>query len=219
MLREVLIRSPAPISCIISVERAKMANVLSTVYFVIGVIITHSCMLIWTALLLPQSVRRAQVQLQKRPVRSGIIGIVVCLATVLLFAAILAFRPYMIRGVNHLLESLSQRLDVSRTYNDAWVLANLLGWILTIPAFAAMVVGGAAFAQTFANRARTAMRTDSPLLALCFGAICTTSACFVPFAGWFVFLPIVSMMSVGAGFVGIFSKADRLSKPRDVEPF
>jgi hypothetical protein len=195
-----------------------MANVLSTVYFVIGVVVTHSCMLIWTALLLPRSVRRAQLQLHNRPIRSGVLGVVICIVTVLLFAALLSFRPYMLRGVNHLLESLSQRLDVGRSYNDAWVLANLLGWILTIPAFAAVIVGGAAFAQTFANRARTTMRTDSPLLALCFGAICTTSAYFVPFAGWFVFLPIVSMMSVGAGFVGIFSKADVLPVSRDAEP-
>ena len=83
-------------------------------------------------------------------------------------------------------------LQFNRFYNDAYILANCAAWPLAAPAMVGWIIGGAAFAQLFASRARSLMHDDRPLLALILGAITESFAFFLPAVGWFVFLPVIT---------------------------
>jgi hypothetical protein len=181
-----------------------MASVYSIAFSVVGIIAIHSCLLVWTALLLPRPVERARQRLESRPVTSLLMGLFSCLLTIGLVSAFLLFRPQSVRGVAELLEFLADNLHITRFYNDDWIITNLFVWLLAAPMMAGAIVGGAGFARLFAARAGALMRKDRPLLGLACGALCTSASYFMPIVGWFVFLPLVGLMSVGAGVGGMW---------------
>jgi len=184
-----------------------MANVYSIAFTVLGVVFAHCCLLVWTAIVLPSTVERARRRIETRPVSSFLVGLVCCLLTIGLFAGFSAIRARIVPRVDELLQYLSVHLQFTRTYNDAWILTNWFVWPLAAPVFAGWIFGGAGFSQLFAIRARALMRDDRPLLGLTYGALCTSASYFLPFVGWFVFAPIVGMISVGAGICALLSRS------------
>lgn len=155
-----------------------MANVLTFVWIIVAYIVTATSLMVWTALMLPKQVERARLRLETRPGRSFGMGLVFWLITVVF-------------AVSLIKEGQAAPLQ-------------LIGWALMAPGLASSVVGGAAFAQIIAGRIRPQMVTDSPLLALIGGALCTTLSGLLPIIGWVVFFPVVSMMAIGSGAVGLF---------------
>ncbi len=201
-----------------------MANVYSIAFTVLGVVVAHSCLLVWTAMVLPGPVDRARRRIETRPISCLLIGLVCCLITAGLIAGFLAVRIHIVVKMDELLQYLSDRLQFTRFYNDAWILANGLVWLLTAPILAGFVFGGAGFARLFGIHARSMMREDRPLLGLSYGALCTSASYFLPLAGWFVFAPIVGLISIGAGICGILGRStargaeSRSSTARRQEP-
>lgn len=182
-----------------------MANVYSIAFSVVGIIAMHSCLLVWTALLLPRPVERARQRLEGRPVASLLLGLFSCLLTAGLVCGFLLFRLQSVAWVSDSLEYLSESLHFTRFYNDAWIITNAFVWLLAAPIMMGAIVGGAGFAQLFAVRARALMPDDRPLVGLTCGALCTSASYFMPVVGWFVFLPLVGLMSIGAGIWGMLN--------------
>ncbi len=185
-----------------------MATVYSIAFAVVGIILAHACTLIWAALLLPGPTERARKRLESRPLVCFFIGLVGCLVTIAVMLLYLRFRDVQIQWLSQALDYLKDHIHAPRFYNDAWVIVNDVAYLFAAPAMAGLIVGGAAFSMLFAVRARPMMREDRPLAGLAYGAICTSAAYFLPMVGWFVFLPIVGLMSVGAGLWGILSRGD-----------
>ena len=184
-----------------------MANIYAIAFSVLGVILLHSCTLAWAAMLLPGPVARARQGLEARPVASFLIGLASSLVMAGLVIGFLLVRSRCLVWVSESLDYLADRLQFARFYNDAWIITNGLVWILAAPLLVGLIVGGAGFAQLFAARARPLMREDRPLLGLAWGSLCTSAAYFLPLVGWFVFLPVVGLMSIGAGICGIVSRS------------
>jgi hypothetical protein len=195
-----------------------MANVLSIAYFVVGVTVIHAGLLLWTAVVLPRPVERARLALQDHPVRSFFGGVLFCLVLLAIVSALLLVRLQTVAALDRLLAVAAATLGVTRPYNDAWIATHMLAWLFAAPVLSGFIVGGAAFARIFAARARALMQRDSPLLVLMLGALVTSSSYFLPFAGWFAFLPVVGLMSVGAGVLGIFSWRDPRTRIAEHSP-
>jgi hypothetical protein len=188
-----------------------MATVYSVTFAILGLVVMYSSLLVWTALILPAPVGRARARLEARPVACFFAGLGFFLLTVLGYAGFLLLRnPWMV-ALDDSLQQAAGSLQFTRFYNDAFILANCAAWPLAAPAMVGWIIGGAAFAQLFANRARALMHDDRPLLALALGAITESFAFFLPPVGWFVFLPIVTLMSIGAGLLAILRPHAHLS--------
>jgi hypothetical protein len=82
----------------------------------------------------------------------------------------------------------------------------LLGWIVMGPMLTSSIVGGAAFSSILAERMARQMKNDSRILALAGGALCTSLSSLLPVIGWFVFLPVVGLISTGSGLMALLSK-------------
>lgn len=176
-----------------------MASVSAVTYFVIGFIVIHASLLVWVRVLLPGTVSRARSRLEAAPLRSLFWGMAVFAASILFVCLLLAFRMRGIQYAAELLAKFSSSLDVNRLPNDAYVVTHVLGWMLLGPVMAAWIFGGAAFAEIFAERLGRQVGRDLPIAGFVAGAFCTSAGAFLPFVGWFVFLPLVGLMSIGAG--------------------
>jgi hypothetical protein len=183
-----------------------MANVYSIAFTVAGIVLAHCCLLVWTAMVLPAQVDRSRRRIESRPIFCFFIGLACCLLTATLMAVYSAIRARIVPHLDDLMEFLSVHLQFTRGYNDAWILTNALAWIFAIPVLAAFIFGGAGLAQIFGIRARVLMRDDRPLLGLTYGAFCSSVSYFLPLVGWFVYLPIVGLISIGGGICGMLGR-------------
>ncbi len=159
-----------------------MANVLSVVWFVIAYVVMNASMLVWAALMLPGPVGRARRRIEAKPAAHFFLGLLFWGLTLLVSLGLIS------AGKHGLLQ--------------------LLGWILAAPMLGGSIVGGAALAGMLGDRIAPKMRTESPMLALVGGALCNSLAMLLPVIGWFVFLPLAGMVSIGAGMLGIFSRRE-----------
>ncbi|MFN3923103.1 MAG: hypothetical protein ACK4K6_05535, partial [Pseudarthrobacter sp.] len=164
-----------------------MANVLTVVWFVIAYVAAQTSLMVWAALMFPDRVKRARERVETRPVASFFKGLLFWGVNLLL-----AFGIFIKEG------------------NPGQI--QLTGWLLLGPMLAGSVLGGAAFAEIVAERIRTRSGSDAVMPSLIGGALFTTLAGLMPVIGWFVFYPLVSLISVGAGFPALF----REKKPRVV---
>lgn len=185
-----------------------MANVLSVVWFVIGSVVTLTSLLVWAALMMPRPVGRARLWLEARPAASFFLGALFCAGTVPVLVAFALIRK---RGMQVVLDATlvtfaSSNLGISGYYVNT--LFRVVHLLLAAPIAVGAVVGGAGMSQILARRIREQMKADSPLLALFGGALCTSLAAFFPLIGWLIFLPVVGLMSVGAGIMGIAVKRE-----------
>ncbi len=188
-----------------------MATVYSVTFTVLGLVVMYSSLVVWTALILPAPVARARSRVESRPVASFFAGIGFFLLTALAFAGFLLVRNAWLVALDNGIQHASDALQFNRFYNDAFILANCAAWPLAAPAMVGWIIGGAAFAQLFANRAQSLMRDDRPLLALILGAVTEGFAFFLPAVGWFVFLPVITFMSIGAGLLAILKPHPQFS--------
>lgn len=208
-----------------------MATVYAVTFTVLGLVVTYSSLLVWTALLLPAPVARARARLETRPVACFFAGLGFFLLTVLAFAGFLLIRNAWMVVLSDSLQRAADALQFSRIHNDVFIFANCAVWpVVAAPAMVGWIIGGAAFAQMFAARARPLMHDDRPLLALILGAVMESLAFFLPPVGWFVFLPIIALMSIGAGLLAILkphghykahggSPGAKLTAGREHEPY
>jgi hypothetical protein len=125
----------------------------------------------------------------------------------------LLIRNHWFVAIGEGIQRAAEVLQFNRFYNDAFILTNCIAWPLAAPAMVGWIIGGAGFAQLFANRARALMPEDRPLLALALGAITLSFAFFLPPVGWFVFLPIITLMSIGAGLLAILQPHAAIKAP------
>jgi hypothetical protein len=188
-----------------------MATVYSVTFTVLGLVVMYSSLVVWIALILPAPVARARSRLESRPVASFFAGIGFFLLTVVAFAGFLLVRNAWLVALDNGIQHASDALQFNRFYNDAFILANCAAWPLAAPAMVGWIIGGAAFAQLFANRARSLMHDDRPLMALILGAVTVGFAFFLPAVGWFVFLPVITFMSIGAGLLAILKPHPQFS--------
>lgn len=157
-----------------------MANVLTVVWFVIAYVVMNSAMQVWAGLMLPGPVERARMRVERKPVACFFWGaLILGITAVLTLNMIAGGRPGPVQ---------------------------LLGWLVAGPMLAGSIVGGSAISQLLAGRIRAQMQGDSHMLALVGGALCTTLASILPVIGWFVFLPVVGAISIGAGTPSLFKR-------------
>ncbi len=181
-----------------------MATVYAVTFVVLGLVVMYSSLVVWTALVLPGPVARARTRIETRPVASFFAGLAIFVLTVLALCGFFAAATIGWSSSPTSFSRVSDSLQFNRFHNDEYIIANCAAWpLLAAPAMVGWIIGGAAFAQLFASRARALMRDDRPLLALILGAITESFAFFLPAAGWFVFLPVVTLMSIGAGLLAI----------------
>ena len=171
-----------------------MANVLTVVWFVIAYVVMNSAMQVWAGLMLPGPVERARERVERKPVACFFWGVLILGITAAVSLNLISGgRPGQVQ---------------------------LLGWIVAGPMLAGSIVGGAAFSQLLAGRIQAQMRNESRMLALVSGALCTTLASLLPVIGWFVFLPLVGIISIGSGTPALFRrKAKRVEQQSEAPAF
>lgn len=181
-----------------------MANVLAGAFAVIGVIVMLTSLLTWTAYMLPRPVSRAQRQIESHPWQSFFVGLAVLAIAGATYFLALSMRAKLREQLETLLDMLARFAGVARYAGDAGTVAHELLYISLIPFIIAIVIGSAAFARTFAQRADAA--GHRPVASLVSGAFVFSASMFLPLIGWFVFLPIVAAMSAGAGMLSLLSR-------------
>ncbi len=181
-----------------------MANVLAGAFAVVGVIIMLSSLLVWTAYMLPRPVSRAQRYLETQPWQSFFAGLVVLAVAAATFFLALSMRAKLREQLEGLLDALARYAGVARYAGDAGTVAHELLYLSIIPFAIALIIGGAAFARMFAQRADAP--GNRPVASLVGGAFALSTSLFLPLVGWFVFLPIVAAMSAGAGMLSLLAR-------------
>lgn len=183
-----------------------MANVLSVVWFVIGSVATLTAIWVWTCLMLPAPVERARRRLERQPVVCFFQGLLFVIVMLLVLTALVYIRMRLLMAVDESLKGLSFFLGIRSRGYFAPVLVQTAGLMMVGPVLAGLTVGSASVVQMLADRMRERRPAGSPLLMLCAGALATALSVFLPLIGWLVFAPVVGLMSVGAGIMGIFSR-------------
>lgn len=168
-----------------------MANVLTVVWFVIAYVAAQTSLMVWGALMFPNRVQRARVNVESRPVA--------CF-----------FRGLLFWGIN-----IALAMAFLKEGNPGPL--QLMGWLIVGPMLAGSVLGGAAFAEIVAERIRTRSDSAAVMPSLIGGALFTTLGGLMPVIGWFVFFPLVSLISVGAGFPALFRARKPKADARPVE--
>jgi hypothetical protein len=183
-----------------------MANVLSVVWFVIGSVATLTAVWVWTCLMLPAPVGRARRRLERQPLVCFFQGLLFCAAALLVLTALVYIRLRVLLAVGESLKDLSFLLGIRSRDYFAPVFVQSVGLMTVGPLLAGLTVGSAGVVQILAGRMRQQRPNGSPLFALCGGALATALSAFLPIIGWLVFTPVVGLMSVGAGVMGVFSR-------------
>ena len=181
-----------------------MANVLAGALAVVGVVIMLTCLLTWTVYMLPRPVARAQRRIETQPWQSFFVGLAVLIAAAGTFYIALSFRPKIREQLEPLFDSLARNASVGRYAGDTGTVAHELLYLTLIPFVIAVVIGAAAFARTFAQRADAA--GQRPVASTIGGAFLLSCSMFLPLIGWFVFLPAVAAMSAGSGMLSLLSR-------------
>jgi hypothetical protein len=171
-----------------------MGLVLSVVWIVIALIVSATSSMVWVALMLPNRVEEARRRIETRPVASFFLGLLAAAITIAITASLVG--------------------------NGRPAPLQILGWLLAGPTLAGWVIGGAAFARIISGRLSGQLRGGSPFLALVSGALCTSLCGVLPVIGWFVFLPLVGFISIGAGVPAIFARrrSTDLAGPGETPP-
>jgi len=181
-----------------------MANVWASALAVVGIVIMLTSLLTWTAYMLPRPVARAQRRIENHPWQSFFVGLAVIGVGAVAFYLALTIRPMISSHLDVLLEMLTKFAGVARYTGDSITLGRYVIYISIIPFAIAIIIGSAAFARLFAQRADSL--GDRPVSSLVGGAFVYSTSMFLPLVGWFVFLPIVAAMSAGAGMLSLLSR-------------
>jgi len=148
-----------------------MADVYTVTLSLIGILISAPALLVALNLLMPNLTRRAQTRLAETPGRSFFLGVPVT-AAIALFVAI------------------------TTSVNFGPVKA--IGFIAALVGMGIGSIGGAGLSRLLGKRLALLARPNSELTNLVRGAVVYELAALVPLVGWFLFIPIAGMMTMGA---------------------
>ncbi|MFN3650316.1 MAG: hypothetical protein ACK47B_12135 [Armatimonadota bacterium] len=168
-----------------------MANVLTVVWFVIGFVVTHTAILVWANLMLPNPVERARERVERRPYLCGFVGLGIF---ALFFTLAVALLSSQVGGLQ------------------------LLGWIVLSPMLVSAVIGGAGIARQLAARIRRTTGQERSIAALVGGALCTALPGWLPVVGWFIYFPVTAAISIGAGAMAIARRQPRTAPAAQPAP-
>jgi len=148
-----------------------LAQVQAAVALITFLIATWAGLIIAVALLLPKQASDAQRTLSRSPVRSFFIGLAMLIPTVL--------------GVTMLRSPIGS--------------VKLLGFALLVYIGAALAIGASGVAMLMGQRIREMTDSRSDFAGLVRGSIVFSLALGFPLIGWFVFLPVSLVLSLGLG--------------------
>ena len=131
-----------------------MANVMSVIGFVTGMVVMQTCIVVWIATFLTKPVERARRRLESKPGRCMLTGLVCLVVTLVLFGAFLLVRVRVNELLAQGIDDLFTMLSVNRIEGDARVITYASGWLVFGPVMVAAVIGSAAFSELFAERVR-----------------------------------------------------------------
>lgn len=167
-----------------------MANVLTVTGFVLLWVLSQAAGMVFAAALFPQVVSRARHQIETRPWRNLLTG--------LLFWAVSLF----------LLVTLLQAKAGG---------AQLIGWLAAGPALAASLLGGAGLAELVAGRFADRSPGSSHLKRLGLAGLAVALAGLIPLIGWFVVLPLSGWICTGAGIRAILNRRRQTAPSEEAE--
>jgi hypothetical protein len=160
-----------------------MGMVMGVTGVILGIGAALVGLMLWMTLLFPRPTARARRKLEERPGRCFLAGLGMA---VLLGVPVIA----LLRSPNGL--------------------AKLGGWTLAFPLTTLLAVGLAAMAQLLGERMQALSPSVTPLGALVRGALTLELVALLPFFGWFLFTPLVSLTLLGAGVIGCLGKSSEV---------
>lgn len=152
-------------------------DVMTVMYAVVGVAISSWAMLIGMAMLFSRKAEHAQVVLEDRPWTALILGFVIALPIGLLAGALLA---------------------------NPIGLVKVAGWALLSYLLALSAVGAGGLALLVGRRISTLDERVSTFSALVRGSGLLVLIALVPLFGLFAYMPVVFLLSLGAGVQSLF---------------
>jgi hypothetical protein len=155
-----------------------MGQVMAVVSIILALAIAWPCLVIWFAMAFPGPVKRSRERLERSPWVAFFVGALVFSTVGFIGIAIISAAPGPVK---------------------------VLGWVVLSPLFVASTVGGAGLVQLIGDRVRDQSAPVSPMAGLVRGAVITECAGIFPIIGWFFFAPIATIISLGAGTIGLFS--------------
>ncbi len=176
-----------------------MATVYALAFAVLGLVIMHSSLVVWTALVLPGPVARARVRLETRPVASFFAGLAFFVLTVLAYGGFRMLLDNWTSTVADILQSVTGAMHLPRFHNDEYIIANCAAWpVLGAPTMVGWIIGGGAVAglcrpsPLFDARRPTAVGTAA-------GGV-GAELCLFLAGGWLVSVPSGDGIDVDRGW-------------------
>jgi hypothetical protein len=186
-----------------------MANVLAVTYFVLGVTVMHTALLVWITVMLPTRVRTARRRAAASMRKCLLGGMAIVAVGAAVAAGFLLLRQNVVYLVSHALDWLSGTFGINRIVHDAYMLTHALGWLALSPFLAGLVLGEAALVELFARRLRRRFRVEARWWPIVLGAGSLSCAYFLPLVGWFVFLPTTALLALGCGVPAVWRGRSR----------
>ena len=178
-----------------------MANVLSIACFVVGSVIAHTSLLLWILLLPSRWIEPTSRRFEKAPVRLLVTGLLFAVAAFLLLCGLLLIRQSAFQNISRFLAWFSTTLSIKRIPNDGPMLTHAIGWLCLSPFLAGLLLGEAGLVECFAARLQRRWEVQSRWWPRVLGAFTLSFGYYMPIFGWFVFLPVIGLVSLGGGFL------------------
>jgi hypothetical protein len=162
-----------------------MVDVYIVTLSMVGIFVSLLALLVGLNLLLPRVAERAQTRLEQTPGRSFILGSIVSAALLLWIA-------------------ITGRINFGPIRATAFIAA--------IVGMGIGAIGAAGMARLLGQRLAQLTGPNSELTNLVRGALVYELACFFPIVGWFLFLPLVGIMLMGAASFSLLRWVPRPSQ-------
>jgi len=162
-----------------------MTDVYIVVFTLIGILLSLPALLVALNLLLPNVTQHAAARLDHHPYQSFGLGLFV---TSLFLAFIII------------------------TANVAFGPVRAMSFFATFTGMGLGTLGAAAMSRLFGQRLSKLANPTSELTNLVRGAVVYELACLFPLVGWFVFIPIIGVMVMGAATLGLLDRVWQFTK-------
>lgn len=172
-----------------------MADVYIVVFTVIGILISFPGLAAALNLLLPRATEAAYLRLAHTPGRTFVVGLPVT-------------------GLFSLFIIITANINFGPVKAMAFIAA------LIMMGFGAL--GAAGMARLMGERIDMISQNGKPMRNLVLGAVFLELAALFPIIGWFLFLPIASVITIGAasfGLIGWAPKINQAAAPTEVASF
>ncbi|RMG97964.1 MAG: hypothetical protein D6706_07840 [Chloroflexi bacterium] len=160
-----------------------MADVYTVVYTLVGILLSLPALLVALNLLLPNLTGRVHIRLSQTPGRSFFLGIPITAAFLLWIAITLNVNNGVVKG---------------------------MGFIGALVGMGLGTLGAAGMSRLLGERLQRISGPTSELSGLVRGALVYEFACLFPIVGWFLFVPLVGIMVMGAA---VFALLGWLPRP------